>query len=150
MVIRSKRAQRKMAHRPSAALTVHGLDLSGWLLLLPPHAALSNALDFPPEVLHGHAVYGGLWGGAAECRRVEGFIGQHPVNPSATRNWFSGGKNNIHEWKSVSLCQRPKNTENHRIKILTQWRKVSAKDRDLEALLLYTLFFTTTLCPYKN
>jgi hypothetical protein len=50
----------------------------------------------------------------------------------------------------VSLCQRPKNTENHRIKILTQWRKVSAKDRDLEALLLYTLFFTTTLCPYKN
>lgn len=79
-------------HGARPALTIHRLGLGGGrLLLLCPHAALFDAPDFRPELLHRRAaVDRGLGVGATEGRRMQGLIGEHPVNSSAARNGFSG------------------------------------------------------------
>ena len=67
-------------------LTVQGLGLGRRLFLLSPQAGLFDAFYFPPEILHGGTVYGGLRVGAAERRGLKGLIGEHPVDSSAWKN----------------------------------------------------------------
>ena len=85
-------------------LTVQGLGLGRRLLLLSPQAGLPDAFYFPPEILHGGAVYGGLRVGAAERRGLKGLIGEHPVDSSAARDGLSEERKalSIGQWKSVS------------------------------------------------
>lgn len=102
------------AHRLTSAptgwgkpLTIHRFDLSsscGRLFLRHSHAAaLFNTLYFPPELLHRcAAVYRGLRVGATKGGRVQGFIGEHPVDSSAARNGFSEERATF-EWDWLTL-----------------------------------------------
>lgn len=85
-------------------LTIQGLGLGRRLFLLSPQAVLFDAFYFPPEILHGGTVYGGLGAGAAERRGLKGLIGEHPVDSSAARDGLSEERKalTISQWKSVS------------------------------------------------